>query len=1220
MYINMISKILKPVKINLFAIIFLWFSSHFQVIAQSYAIRAVESEPIDQKNIHIPRRFIELEKNGIPRDMYVISDRAVSAESTSPLFDILRLAKFTNAKQLNYRQIDALRSGIIIMVGKNESALYNRLVYNDLITPAWRPFRLRIIPKPFQKNIDVIVIEGTNSSELMQTYALLQAALMKNANKIRSGIFPLQKSEKIQENKKNYYAIYENISLNSHNAWALMKMYDIAIDYNNTGDENVAQLFFECAEDFHKRFKAIKKFDWTDDFPGFYFNLIAMGLNLVERSDAATPEKLTIAIDALRLMCEECFNHDNMDTAAAVYSAQNLQFLYNHPLEASRCLGICADYILGRYPDNHAAQYWQALADFVLQGPLLSSQSFEDGATYQWTTYQCTFLYVLVTGRLRNVFTEKKSILRELSDWYIMHFTHLAHAPAYGDMYIPGNTYTNFGRMLSEAIPENQELRYIWQIPQKTPWESRGFNDLEWEYSGKLPISHTGLRSFPCSSFILSYHSMEGIFNKPLLNKACFRSGWTMNDEELYLSGKNVGTHGHFDANAIIHYSRGPYYWFADGRYIGSQPIYHNTMILEYNGESTDYHGKRAFTAKGRTNAFATIDGEICSDDRKTAILQTTLHEYCGMDWTRTIVWQALNGFFIIDRVSALNKGMYYIKNRLQLIGSDTLDGSRVVMRQKKAAGFTAPNVLTLENAEEIIPRITQRFDAGQGGGKGYFREYLFSEDPYTRVVDYIKKRGMNKNEQEWFVTLISHHDDKNSPKPVLKKISSNVFCAMLPEPYCVIIGNYKSPDIEITAELAQINTRNICALQATSIRIGDLIWKGAASNITLSAEKQGKLIKNFFSGSLPESQTIRNSPLRDTFQKFALSGFSKIQFSNAISAAAVSSEKILLADTNGVLTWIDPRGKTLHSTKIKAIPTASCTAVDGMEETIWLVGCRPEKEFENLKEGVTELLFCFTDKGLIKWTQKIPPYSRRLGAVVNICSFTNSDHASVIIVGCENWHYYAYSADGVQLWNKQVYHSATASLAQDLDGDGSQDIILGDEYQVFYCMDENGDLKKSFYHASIGDITTITPTPNGNGTDFVFSKSDGWLRGYNLVNNNCTWEANVGGNITCAVVSPSKTIIVGTENDSLQTFDMSGKRGAQVFFSDEVCALSCTEEQLYVLCRNGAFYELDEDMEQRNVYQISENKEPLVVPGSIMFDNEISIFWYGKTVLLKQR
>jgi len=1176
------------------------------------ALARTKSELIQPGNVHTPKKIISLSENGLPRKLYLSMGSDVPETAVQSLSNTMAKLSRGQVFLLSDEKIDKETAGIFVMFGRSDSALYNRLFYNQLVKPGYPEYCVRILPGPFGENTDIIAIEATNADGWNKASALAAGLFPSGVKTIQSGILPSATSSVTAVLRKEFTRVSTDEFQSSKNTAALGKMLAIACEYRDTGDNAAAEAFFKCAEEYRTRFVNTKKFDWHYDFPGFYFWQYAIALNLTERSAAATPEKLALAVDALRLMCEECFNHDSMFHAERIYTEQKLEYLYNHPLFASISLGVCADYMLNRYPGYEAAKYWQAVCDFALQGPLLSSQSYEDSQSYQWATFQCLFNYTLYTGRLKNVFSKNQKKLRELSDWVVAHFTHLGTAPSYGDEYALARPPKILAEYLSKTFPENEELRYVYQMPRSAPWDNPWEKMIyeDWEHADKLPVSHAGLKVLKMDDFLVEYHGLQNIFSKPLLNKAVFRSGWRKLDEELYLSGKSLGIHGHFDANAIIHYSRGPYYWFADGMYIGSQPRYHSVMIMECNGKSSDYHGQRSFFELARTNGAATVVGSVSSADRTSALLSSTLHDYCGTDWNRVTAWQALHGFFIIDIINARGKGMYYLKNRMRLIGNAQINEGRVEVTQKKILELKSPNVLVLENASGVTPKLSQRLDVGHRACYGYYKEYAYA-DPYTKIIDYVKKKSMERGEKEIFITLVSPHYEGDS-NAVLQTIAENVFFADLTEPYLCIIGDFKKEDLEIQAECTLISMKNVCALKARYIRVGKVLYQGKEDDISYALPDQQNTLKKIFSGL--KGTAIAKAPVADesaiqlqNAQPITNTGYKLINCENNITAGTANTEKLLCADEAGNITWYDREGTLLHKAKISGVPRAAAVFMEN-NESLWAVGAAPF-------EGETGLLYLFSDTGKMLWEEKIPPFHYRNGSVNNLRVFKNSSGKSVILAGCENWHYFAYSVKGEELWKYQALHAASKSLAEDLDGNGAAELIIGDEYQNLRVLDETGKLKIQ-YPLPIGELTSLFALPENSSVHFVFSHADGYLRACNLNSKEYVWEVNVGGYITCSILSPSGTIIIGTENDSLQEFSTDGERLNQVFFDDEVHGMGWRGNTLLVLSRSGYIYELNEKMKIRTVYKFGNERAVYRLPGSTLLD-DLPVFWHGRLVAI---
>jgi len=217
----------------------------------------------------------------------------------------------------------------------------------------------------------------------------------------------------------------------------------------------------------------------------------------------------------------------------------------------------------------------------------------------------------------------------------------------------------------------------------------------------------------------------------PLLNKALFRSGYDADDEYLMVGGMdNPKDHGHFDANAIVEYSRGKHYWLVDGDYIKIYPREHNTLIVSRDGIAPDWRREIPCTA----DSFAKIKGGVAAKDGSQGILSSALENHGGVDWTRNLFWSSKKGFWVIDQLNAKEAGHYVVKCVWRTLGEVALKGSTVEVVQEASNLANDPNHFYVARGDSAPTTFSTQFDLGHEGPFGYYDNYAFA-GPNTKII-----------------------------------------------------------------------------------------------------------------------------------------------------------------------------------------------------------------------------------------------------------------------------------------------------------------------------------------------------------------------------------------------------------------------------------------------------------------------------------------------------
>jgi outer membrane protein assembly factor BamB len=168
-------------------------------------------------------------------------------------------------------------------------------------------------------------------------------------------------------------------------------------------------------------------------------------------------------------------------------------------------------------------------------------------------------------------------------------------------------------------------------------------------------------------------------------NKLSLRAGWDKLDDYLLLDGFGRGNHMHFDANAILRYARGGVPLLVDGEYIKNLPKYHNSLVIIRDGQA---ELAPAVTRLDRADMLDSL-----------GVTRTSLVQYNGADWTRTMLWRP-NGYLLVgDTVTARQAGDYSLRCCWRPWGEAKLDGPTLTADQP-------PMRLTITNADGSTGRL----------------------------------------------------------------------------------------------------------------------------------------------------------------------------------------------------------------------------------------------------------------------------------------------------------------------------------------------------------------------------------------------------------------------------------------------------------------------------------------------------------------------------------
>ncbi len=167
-------------------------------------------------------------------------------------------------------------------------------------------------------------------------------------------------------------------------------------------------------------------------------------------------------------------------------------------------------------------------------------------------------------------------------------------------------------------------------------------------------------------------------------DKAALRDGFAPDDAYLLLDGYSVGSHIHYDQNAIIRYTAAERLWLVDNGY--GKP----------SGEAAAqkaYSSREVGPQDHNTLLVITPDGEIAKPppfcalltaetDGPLTLLQSALAGYSGVDWLRTIVWIEGCGALLIDQAKVTGE-VAEVRCQLNMLGDISVEDGRLTCAQE---------------------------------------------------------------------------------------------------------------------------------------------------------------------------------------------------------------------------------------------------------------------------------------------------------------------------------------------------------------------------------------------------------------------------------------------------------------------------------------------------------------------------------------------------------
>jgi hypothetical protein len=228
-------------------------------------------------------------------------------------------------------------------------------------------------------------------------------------------------------------------------------------------------------------------------------------------------------------------------------------------------------------------------------------------------------------------------------------------------------------------------------------------------------------------------------------DKAALRDGFEPEDAYLLLDGYSVGSHIHYDQNAIIRYTCADRLWIVDNGYgkpsgekaaqkayssreVGPQD--HNTLLV------IDDDGEIAQPPPFCALLSDTTEGPL-------TLLQSALASYAGVDWLRTIVWIEGAGALVIDDAQ-VNETVGELRCQLNMLGEIELTDGRLTCSQTDRWMH-----LAFESGTEVE---TREWTNASWDGEFESGAYPFAELPIKKVE---RVAAPAAGGRQRFVTLI---------------------------------------------------------------------------------------------------------------------------------------------------------------------------------------------------------------------------------------------------------------------------------------------------------------------------------------------------------------------------------------------------------------------------------------------------------------------------------
>ena len=579
-------------------------------------------------------------------------------------------------------------------------------------------------------------------------------------------------------------------------------------------------------------------------------------------------------------------------------------------------------------------------------------------------------------------------------------------------------------------------------------------------------------------------------------DKITLRSGWNETDDYLLLQGLGGGTHSHPHTNSISQYQANARLFLLEADYIRRMPKNHNMVMVIRDG------GHCPVPVTARLDAAS----QLCD----SAVTQSTLLDYNGCDWCRTIIWLEQDCTVVIDSLKAKAKGDYELRCYWRTLG-DAEQTTSGMHTEHTGQHF---HIIELTDSNRHLEIETPPPDIEK------YPEYRFGKN-IPSVLCEKQKLHLDAGQETCFVNLLLPNARRKDPG---RKINSSGLGKIS------ITGN--GPDITIDPDGFIID--------------GKADYKFTPEN-RLTALKTR--IKNDY------SPRIISAPAAEQKWHIQLPG-------RAVTVCSIDDTGFLLGCEDGSLLKADTKGNS------KTIGKA-----DGKINSVLAGRIYGENEVTLIAAGEDCKVRFFSEAGKERMIVGLVTKNYRWPASGRALCFADLDGDGNLwpIVGTRDWGVHAICPDGTFRWTfLTCAHGVTALSAGDLNNDGRDEIAAGTEYFCVPAITADGlrlwqdeDYNDYWQAGPIFPYIEIRDVDRDGKAEVLATGHDTLLHCISNIGEK-KWTYSFGDE-PAGMVILDDTIAVASATGSLHLIDGKGKRRWKLILPEPCTALSRSGEGLCV-------------------------------------------------------
>jgi len=822
-----------------------------------------------------------------------------------------------------------------------------------------------------------------------------------------------------------------------------------ALDHlNAAGEERWARAFVELITPYATG--EIPLSFWLMSAVDFWTDRLVTGWDIAEEFPYFSDDERLLIANFIASCTQYC--HDSI-TYQKWRITQEEHQVFNHYTFPAKGLFFGCMYLRRHGYEVVDIDAWLEKSLHVFARAAQAGRSFDEGgAGYSWLVGNHLLEVSLARGDTGYAASEKLVHYADLA--VAIQNNHFETVP-FGDC---GGYHSRGGgaaNILLRAAEWHKDRGYKWVAEQTGPQEAEA-DVLAREVPGEPPAKHLGLFVLPLDPVIRRWAGLPFFPNYPpplaapnvparqCFDKLSLRGGWDEDDDYLLLQGFGSGSHGHPDANAISQYQARGRLFLVDCDYIRRMPKQHNMVMIIRDGE----HAPIPVTAR--------LD---CTEEFSGgAMTQTTLVDYNGCDWTRTLLWLAGDFVLAIDSLRAKVAGEYELRCYWRTLGAASLT-ERGMNANHDDEHFHVIELTDSERRLDVEPIPLNAAD---------YPEYKFGA-PSPKVLCEKRKLQLDGGEEVCFVNLLLPNGRAKAPRRAIEWAGPGLMRISGEGPTVTV--NAEGFEIEGGVSYTFSESNRLTGLEARPSHasapavhlpasVGTERWRVPlpAAATCLNGTEDGGALVGCEDGSVVKVDQAGELRLLTR----AEAGIGAVLAGRLFGEAEVT---YMTAGFDGKLRFLTPDGG-----QRMVVDLPGGTHLPGWGRALCLADLDGDGKLWPIVGTAAWRVHAIGPDGAVRWTFDTAAHSVTCLAAGDL----NGDGRDEVAAGTVYFCVPAATADGQRLWQDEEYndywrggpHFTDIHIA-DVDADGQLEVITAASDTLVHCISHLGEKK---WTLSIGD------------------------------------------------------------------------------------------------------------------------------------------------------